>query len=262
MQVRLWGTRGSIPVSGPRYARFGGNTSCIEVRLGDVRIALDGGTGLRALGASGGPPPAAVLFSHYHWDHIQGVPFFRTAFLQGHDLLLAGPGDLEAVLRAQMTHPNFPIPLDFFQAELSFREVASDGALDVQGVLARSLVMPHPGGSVCYRLEAEGRSVVFATDVEHTPESYDALAAFAAGADLLIHDAQYTPEEAAGPHKGWGHSCWKVAAELARDAEVKQLALTHHDPERDDEGVLVLERLAREIFPDTFAAQDRQLITL
>ncbi len=272
MEIRFWGVRGSIAVSDPRFVRTGGNTTCVEISSQGERLILDGGTGLRALGEAmkGSPVDAMMLFTHVHWDHIQGVPFFGPAFHPASRLTLAGAttaaGTLEDALRAQMCPPQFPVTLDALGARVDFCAL-EPGVAFRRGPF---LILPerghHPDGVLSYRIEAEDRAVVFATDVEHGGRLDETLVALAAGADLLIHDAQYTPDEYAGhvgPNRaGWGHSTWAEAVEVARCSGVRRLALFHHDPTRDDDAMAVMEHRVRGEFPEAFAAREGTAVCL
>lgn len=262
MKVRFWGVRGSIAVSGPGFVRTGGNTSCVEVCADGHRLILDGGTGLRALGETLGftPGDTTVLFSHVHWDHIQGVPFFVPAYHPDARLLLAGAG-VRAALAAQMTAPSFPVGLGALRAALEFRELRSGEALEIGPFRVRPVDLEHPNGVLAYRVEAGGRSLVYATDTEHGAAVDPRLVTLAEGADLLIHDAQYTDEEYPR-HRGWGHSTWAQAVAAARLAGVGRLALFHHDPRRDDDAIAVMEDRARARLPGAFAAREGAEITL
>ncbi len=276
LRVRFWGARGSVPVSGARYLRAGGDTSCVELCCGGERLVLDGGTGLRALGAHLGPGPQrlTLLFSHVHWDHIQGVPFFGPAFHPGSSLELIGAQrdgrSLRAALAHQMQPPQFPIGLDAFAADLRF-SVATPGRSFARGPFTLTpLELDHPDGILAWRIAAGGRTVVYATDVEHDRAARGQLDArllrFAEGADLLIHDAQYSDAEYTGasgpPRRGWGHSTWTEAVDLARSAGVGQLALFHHDPARDDAALELLETAAQARFPATRAARAGEAVLL
>lgn len=278
MDIRFWGVRGSIAVSGPRYTRTGGNTTCVELSHDGARLILDGGTGLRALGESLGfaPLEATLLFTHLHWDHIQGVPFFGPAFHPESRLTLAGvpraTGTVREALAAQMRPPTFPVTLDRLVGARRFVDVPRTGPLEFGPFRVTPLEQDHPDGVVAYRIEAGGRSVVFATDCEHregageSSESARAMAAFARGADVLIHDAQYTTDEYFGrrgpPRLGWGHSTVDDAVAVARRADCGRLALFHHDPGRDDDAVEALERVARAHLPGAFAAREGEGLTL
>jgi len=272
MQVRFWGVRGSIAVSGEAYARTGGNTTCVEVIAEGERLVLDGGTGLRALGAAlgFGPTRATLLFSHLHWDHIQGVPFFAPAFHPESDLTFVGvaraSGTLREALAAQMRPPTFPVGLDRLVGAKRFIDVARDVAFEVGPFRVTPLDQAHPDGVAAFRVEAAGRAMVFATDCEHGVRIDDRLTRLTEGADLLVHDAQYTSAEyrgIAGPSRlGWGHSTVDDAVEVAQRAGVGRLALFHHDPTRSDDAVDLLEAAARARFTPTTAAREGATMTL
>lgn len=267
MQVRFWGVRGSIAVSGAEFLGAGGNTTCVEVVHEGHRLILDGGTGLQPLGASlGSPADATLLFTHVHWDHIQGVPFFAPAFHPESHLTFVGAPGLRDALASQMRPPLFPVTLDAFRARLTFLESRVEEPFEVGPFRVQALQMPHPDGVVCYRITAGGRSLVFATDVEHGEHLDRRLLDFAEGADLLIHDAQYTRAEYAGEQgpcrKGWGHSTWEQAVEAANRAEVDKLALFHHDPTRNDRALAVVESIAQHRHHGTFAAREGAVVAL
>lgn len=271
MKVTFWGVRGSIAVSGPRFAATGGNTTCVEVEHEGERLVLDGGTGLRALGESIGfrPVRATLLFTHLHWDHIQGVPFFTPAFHPDSDLTLMGvhreTGDLRDALSLQMRPPQFPVGLEALVGARRYVDVAP-GPFEVGPFRITPCEQDHPDGVVSYRIEAGGRSLVFATDTEHGGALDRRLIDLSEGCDLLVHDAQYTPDEYVGragpPRKGWGHSTWAEAAGVARTARAARLALFHHDPTRDDAGVATFEARAQALFEPTFAAREGLSVAL
>lgn len=266
MDVRFWGVRGSIAVSGDEYVGTGGNTPCVEVLHDGHRLILDGGTGLRALGTAlgFGPVRATLLFSHVHWDHIQGVPFFTPAYCPDAQLTIAGAdrdsGDIRDALAAQMTPPTFPVTLDVMGAQMRFNTLKSGQPWEDGPFRITPVDLQHPDGVYAYRVEAGGRSLVYATDVEHGDSLDLRLLRLAEGADLLIHDAQYTDDEyvgRAGPSKrGWGHSTWNQAVGAAAAADVERVALFHHDPMRGDAGVAAIEREARRLHSGAFAARE------
>ena len=270
MNVRFWGVRGSIAVSGGAFLKTGGHTTCLQLEHDDHILILDGGTGLGALGqtlrASCRPVNTTLLFSHLHWDHIQGVPFFAPAFDPRARLRFAGSPALRQALHAQMCAPMFPVGLDAFRATLAFDTVAPGDRFDVGPFHVTVGGMSHPDGVLVYRVEAAGRSVVFATDVEHGEHLDPALIKLALGADLLVHDAQYTTDEyvgASGPsHVGWGHSTWEQAVEVGRLAGVSRTALIHHDPARTDADLAHIEALAERTRPGTFAAREGDRVAL
>lgn len=265
VDVRFWGVRGSIPVSGAEYAA-GGNTPCVEISHAGHRLILDGGSGLRQLGAAqrGAPIDATLLFSHVHWDHIQGVPFFGPAFHPGSSIQIIGAaresGSVRDALARQMNPPTFPITLDALRARISWRDVIPGQSFEDGPFRITAIDMPHPDGVFGWRVEAAGKSVVFATDVEHGGEIWKALVDAAQACDLLIHDAQYTRDEYEGrggpPRRGWGHSTIEEATEVARRAEARQLVLFHHDPSRTDAQLLDLEMATRQVRPGTIVARE------
>ena len=250
MQITFWGTRGSIPAPGPDTMRYGGNTSCVEVRLNDnTLIVFDAGTGIRPLGKSllahPGPLQVYLFLSHMHWDHIQGLPFFAPAYVEGTELCILGPGGgytaLEQSICDQMRSPYYPIPMHAMAAYIRFVELSEGSVFELPGATVEVSGLNHPGRSLGYRLSAEGHVLVYATDNEpfgtalatqHLAEPPHLLHLMQ-HADLLIHDAQYTPEEYP-QYLGWGHSTYVHALQIAYKAKAKQLVLYHHDPSHSD----------------------------
>ncbi len=270
MRITFRGVRGSIASPGKETAETGGNTSCVEVDLGaDGRVVLDAGTGLRGLGddmmARGERCDVAILLSHYHWDHIQGLPFFVPLYVPGSRVeIIGGASGVMSVgetLVHQMRAPVFPVRLDEVGATITTREVRSGETFDVKGARARTVKLNHPGGVHAYRLDHGGHSMVYATDTEHYACVDPQLLTLARHADVLIYDAQYTPEEYGGK-VGWGHSTFLAATELARAAGVGRLVLFHHDPTRSDVMVCEIEARAREAFARTVAAREGETIDL
>jgi phosphoribosyl 1,2-cyclic phosphodiesterase len=267
LTVRFWGVRGSIPAPGPSTATYGGNTSCVEVRAGDELIILDLGSGLRALGESlGRDPVAASLFlSHYHWDHIQGLPFFGPAYNPASTLAIWGlprdGRDVRAVLAGQMIPPYFPVTLDALRARLSFHSLIPGEPVRVGQALVTAAELNHPNGAVAYRIEHGGKAVVYATDNEHGTRSDDALIALSRGAEAVIYDAMYTEEEYQASKVGWGHSTWLAGARIVERAGAKQLVLFHHEPTRSDEQLDQLLARAREHSRRTILAREGDVLS-
>jgi phosphoribosyl 1,2-cyclic phosphodiesterase len=262
--VTFWGTRGSIPTPGAHTARYGGNTSCVAVQgVGGQLVILDAGTGIRALGATlverqNGSVQADILLSHTHWDHIQGLPYFKPFFSPGSAVRIwgskQGSRTLDEILHLQMDPAVFPIPLTAAAAALTVEEVRPGSEFSVGAFRARTMQLRHPGTTLAYRLVpvAGGRSMAYVTDNELGPGgTYDRppnwrheLVGFLKGVDLLIHDGMYTPAEL-DSHRGWGHSSYEEAVELAIEVGAKRLALFHHEPEHDDRSLDALLAAAR-----------------
>lgn len=263
MQIRFWGTRGSIAKAGPQTVRHGGNTSCLEARAEDgTVVVIDCGTGAHGLGqtlAAEGVTRGHVLITHTHWDHIQGIPFFAPFFREGEWHVYGPRGlgqSLQDTLAGQMEYTYFPVTLEQFAAEIDYHDLV-EGTIRVGGIRVTARYLNHPALTLGYRLEADGAVVVYASDHEPyarelaaggvpEPGSEDAKhVAFCRNADLLVHDAQYTAEEY--PEKqGWGHSTMEYVVDVARAAGVRRLALHHHDPMRDDDAVDAIVERARE----------------
>jgi len=261
LQLRLWGTRGSIPTPVADNLLHGGNTSCIQVidpTHPETLLLFDAGTGIHALGSS--LPPTGntinIFFSHFHWDHIQGIPGFAP--LYGSNILhfhsTHDPAELQQVLQRQMSAPYFPIDFDATPSARTFAQILAP--TQINGITIEPFALHHPGGSTGYRISRNGATIVYATDHEHgNPEADARLLHAATNADILIYDAQYTPE--LYPHRiGWGHSTWLEATRLATRAQVKQLVLFHHDPTHDDATLHRIVDQAREHFPNTIAATE------
>lgn len=275
MRIKFWGVRGSIPVPGPETVEVGGNTACVEVRCDNSLIILDGGTGMRLLGQSllkQMPLEATVFFSHVHWDHIQGFPFFTPAFVRGNRFFLYGGNNvthtLEDTLAGQMDYPSFPVHLTEMGAQMSFHDLREGQVIRIgEHVQVTNARGNHPNGVFAYRIDFKGKSVVYATDTEHYSVVDPKLLRLAQGANVLIYDAMYLPEEYSGaqggmPKTGWGHSTYEHGVELARAAKVQKLVLFHHDPAHDDAMVAEKERRCRQVFPDSVAAREGLVLEL
>jgi len=276
-KLTFWGVRGSIPTLERNTWRYGGNTPCLELTTPNgTRFVLDCGTGLRMLGnqwkaENGGRAiEANVLVTHYHWDHIQGIPFFHPFFesqnrfhFYSFQSKFLGPGSLKQVLEAQLASPYFPVNASVMAAAREFHEVEGGAKWDVHGTQVTTAWLNHPQGCLAYRLDTTAGSVVYATDNEPGVAEMDAaLRQLAHGADVLIYDAQYSPEELATERRGWGHSSWLEGVKIARDAHVRNLVLFHHDPDSSDQVVDGYLSAARQEFPSTWAATEGMKITL
>jgi phosphoribosyl 1,2-cyclic phosphodiesterase len=245
MIVRCWGARGSIPVSGGQYLRYGGDTPCIEIRTGNGDIVIiDAGSGIRSLGNSlfaEGRHDFAMVFTHAHWDHIMGFPFFKPIYRKKTRIDLFGcpfaQESVRGIISRIMSPPNFPVPFEEIAAEIRYGESCRE-AVTIGGMAVSSIPLNHPNQGMGYRFEEDGKSFVFLTDNElgHRHPGgmdYSAYREFSEGADLLIHDAMYRPDDYPLT-RSWGHSVYTDALRLALDARVRRLGLFHHDPERTD----------------------------
>lgn len=243
MKVRFLGVRGSIPTPEPDRLRYGGNTTCLEIATPGSRepVIIDAGSGIRALGdqiMNRSPLRIHLLLTHFHWDHIQGLPSFAPLFQSGAEIkIYTQRPTLEAclLLAAQMADPFFPVTFDELASQVEFKQVECGKQFAIGSLNIEPFLLNHPQGAVGYRLESEGRVAVHASDHEAGVAEIDAgLVRAARGANLLVMDAQYTPEEY--PLKmGWGHSSYAHAADAAQAAGVKQLMLFHHDPAHSDD---------------------------
>jgi phosphoribosyl 1,2-cyclic phosphodiesterase len=273
MRLRFWGTRGSIAAPGPGTNHFGGNTSCIELTTDEGKhLVLDCGTGARVLGNhlvanASGPISASILLTHTHWDHIQGFPFFAPLFAPGNHFDVYGPEkchlSLHDVLSGQMEHHYFPVELDQLAARITYKDL-TEGTHEIAGLKVAAHPMNHPSPTLGYRFECNGVCVLYLSDHEPFAEGVWRQGAepglmesildpgdrkhaeYMKNADVLIHEAQYTPEEYVSK-RNWGHSTYAYVVELAAAAGVKRLFLTHHDPSHDDAFVADIERRARHL---------------
>lgn len=267
--VRFWGVRGSIPCPGPDTVRYGGNTSCIEIRCGDRTLIFDAGTGLRPLGAhldAIGPVDADLFFTHTHFDHTCGLPFFSSAYAKtnrfrfwaGH---LLPDHTLRYVLSEMMMAPLFPIPISVLGADISFHDFRAGETLQpIPGATIRTAPLNHPNGATGYRIEYAGRSVCYITDTEHVPGHPDqTVLGLIAGADLVVYDSTYDDKEFPS-HIGWGHSTWQEGIRLADTAKVKKLVIFHHDPGHDDATMDRIAAAAEKARPGTVVAHEGMIL--
>ncbi len=270
-KVKFWGVRGSIATPSARHIAFGGNTSCIEMKLGGRILIFDAGTGIRNLGhwmLRRGETTADLLLSHTHWDHINGFPFFSPAFRKNcsftiHAGHVADRGGIERVFRSQMAEPFFPVPLDKMGAQFTFTDFRAGATFSLgDGITIRTKPLNHPDGATGYRVDYAGKSVCYVTDTEHVPGKPDEnVLALIEGADLVIYDSTYTDREFEN-HVGWGHSTWQEGVRLCLAAGVRQLAIFHHDPDHEDPFMERLEAEARQMWTGALVARENMRINL
>ncbi|WP_137129105.1 MBL fold metallo-hydrolase [Rhizobium sp. FY34] len=270
-QVKIWGARGSIPVAGQDFLKYGGNTPCVEVRCGDYKLIFDAGSGIREAGLdmlADETRQIDVFFSHCHYDHIIGLPFFRPLYSpsivvnvwSGH---MAGIMTTAEMIKQFVSPPYFPVKLDICKASLNFRDFRAGDVLSPRpGISIRTFTLNHPGGCIGYRIEWGAKAVALVFDIEHQPGILDPTALeLMADADLAIYDSAFTESEM-DRYRGFGHSTWEQGVKLAKQAKTKKLMLFHHAPSRTDAEMALIERLAQEEFPATLAARDGMLLDI
>ncbi|MBI4969084.1 MAG: MBL fold metallo-hydrolase [Rhodospirillales bacterium] len=270
-KIKFWGVRGSIACPSPNHVVYGGNTSCVELSLGGRVIIIDAGTGIRNLGQDINRrklSDVTLLLTHTHWDHVNGFPFFAPCFRPdfrlhikaGH---LTAVGGIQNILASQMANPMFPVPLSALKADITYEDFrAGDTFKLYDDVVVRTAPLVHPNGATGYRIEYMGKSMCMITDTEHTPGKPDRnILDLIKGADLVAYDCTYTDDEY--PAKvGWGHSTWQEAVRLCHAADVKRLAIFHHDPDHDDQFMEALEDEARRLWASVLVARDNMELTL
>jgi phosphoribosyl 1,2-cyclic phosphodiesterase len=276
-KLSFWGVRGSTPTVDPATWRFGGNTPCLELIAPDgTQFILDCGTGLRMLGNRGTSPDTPhplethIFVTHYHWDHIQGIPFFAPLYAETNQFhfysyrsKFLGRDSLKQVFEAQMAVPYFPVDMSAMNAKRRFKEVTGGDTFKIGENEITTGWLNHPQGCLGFRIDTKAGSVVYATDNEPgDPKLDQSLRELAAGADIFINDAQYTPEQLATNRKGWGHSSWLDGVRVAKEVGAKTLVLFHHDPDSTDRIVDSILRHARDEFDSVFAASEGMVITL
>ncbi|MBF0537033.1 MAG: MBL fold metallo-hydrolase [Nitrospirae bacterium] len=246
MIVRCWGARGSIPVSGREYLKYGGDTTCIEIRTkNDELIIVDAGSGIREFGKRMLNEKRArfnLFYTHAHWDHIMGFPFFRPIYREGTVMDFYGcafsEGTLKDIVSTTMVSPHFPVKFDEIKAEFSYNSICNK-TVEIDSVVVSSIMLSHPNQGLGYKFVEDGKSFVFITDNELTYKhpgglDFDDYLEFSRGADVLFHDSEYVEEEY-GEKITWGHSVYKDSLTLAIEAEVKRFGLFHHNQNRTDD---------------------------
>ncbi len=272
MQIRFWGVRGSTPTPQSENMRYGGNTSCVELRVNNRIFIFDCGTGFRNLGKqltrefAGRPIEAHIFLSHFHWDHIQGIPFFAPLYDSRDNYFFFHSSSrsrgLQQAIEEQMADPYFPVDMTEMAAHRHFYHMEED-RLTFDDCVIRSRWLNHPQGCLGFRIETNAGTVVYATDNEPGKAVFDhSVRKLAEGADVLIYDAQYLPEEYEARKRGWGHSHWREAINVVLESGAKELVLFHHDPDHDDACIDSIVKEARSYYPRLRAAAEGMEIRL
>ena len=272
MQVKFWGVRGSTPTPQIENLRYGGNTSCVEVRIKQQLYVFDCGTGFRVLGKrleeefQNKPIYAHIFISHFHWDHIQGIPFFTPLYNNRENYFFFHSSNrtrgLQRAIEEQMADPYFPVDMSEMAAHRNFYDIEED-RISFDDCVIQSMWLNHPQGCLGFRIETEKGVLVYATDNEPGHPVFDKnVRKLAQGADVLIYDAQYLPDEYEAKRRGWGHSHWREAVNIAMESGAKELVLFHHDPDHNDACIDNIVKAARDYYPKVRAASEGMEIQL
>ena len=273
MQIRIWGARGACPTADRDKLRYGGNTPCVEVRTAAGGLfVIDCGTGFRGLGHAlekefkKKPIQAHVFLSHYHWDHIQGIPFFTPLYNPSNRVVFHGyafqAASMRAALEGQMTDPYFPVDMSIMAAQRHFVALEASDTVRLDDLTLHAKPLYHPQGCQGFRLECGGKVLAYASDTEPGDAAADRnVRELADGADVFIYDAQFLPSEMKRL-RGWGHSSWKEGVRIAKECGAKRLVLFHHDPERTDDEMDEMVEAASDKFDSVTAASEGQKLKL
>lgn len=268
--VRFWGVRGSIATSDADTARYGGNTSSLEIRCGERCVLLDGGTGLRYVGnelmSEGKPIDADLFLTHTHFDHVAGIPFFTPFFVPGNKFRIRAGHllpemTIQQVLQELMMAPLFPVPPEIFQADIEYKDFECGASIDLgDDIVIRTAPLNHPNGATGYRIEYNGRAICYITDTEHVPGELDQnILGLIQDADIVVYDSMFTEEEFTS-RVGWGHSTWEAGADLCDAGNVGTFVVFHHDPDHNDEFMDGVAKAAAERRPGTIVAREGMVL--
>ena len=271
LRIKFWGVRGSVSCAYPDYLEYGGNTSCVELTIHGRTVILDAGTGLPWLGndlLKRGVKEVYLLMSHFHSDHTNGFNYFKHIYIPEHTVrvraaLNYGELTVEDLIRAQLAENLHPVQYEHLPSTLDCQGFHAGDAFELfEGVHIQTYMLTHPSGCTCYRIEVDGKVLVYSTDTEHTPgETDEGLVEMMKDADLVIYDCTYTEEELPGK-VGWGHSTWNEGVRLCQMAGAKRMAMYHYSPDYNDDVVRRLESEAHAAWPGAFGAKEGMVIEL
>lgn len=277
LKVSFWGVRGSKPTPGKSTIQFGGNTSCVQIEAGDKNLIFDAGTGIAELGNKmmmvKGKKEGDIFFSHLHWDHIQGLPFFIPLYCPGNQFRLYGEDKkkikFQEVINKQMNSPYFPVTMGMMKADYEFMNIKPNQVIDLgEDIIIKTFEVNHPNGCLSYKVEKADSSVVYSTDTEPMKgQRRKDFLEFIRGTDVLIYDTHFTDAEYFGTGGyenkiGWGHSTWEEGTRISKEADIGYLILFHHKESRSDKEQREIELSAQKEFKNTIAAKEGMVITI
>lgn len=265
--VKFWGVRGSCPAPGKQTIVFGGNTPCIELKIGDKNLILDAGTGIRELGLNLQQNKKKldldIFITHTHWDHIQGLPFFKPLYDSNNDFTIYGYKDIDNLIINQFQTKFFPVPFDDLKSDIKFRILSGESFFNIsKDIKVYTMFTNHIGENLAYKFESDNKSICYLGDLEHKEELDSKLINFVKDADIIIYDAKYTNKEYFSSKSGLGHSTWQEAVKLAKFVEPKKIVLFHHSPFRSDRELEKIEKLAKATYQNTVVAKEGMVINL
>lgn len=265
--VKFWGVRGSCPTPGKQTIKFGGNTPCIEVTIGDRILIMDAGTGIRELGLNLQQNKqglnADIFITHTHWDHIQGFPFFSPLYESRNTFTIYGYKNIDKLIIGQFQKSFFPVQFDDLKSKIEFKILGNNNSISLNDeIMVTTMFTNHDGENLAYKLESDNKILCYLGDLEHSKKSDSALINFVKDADLIIYDAKYTAEEYLNSKSGRGHSTWQEGVKLAQAAEAEKLILFHHSPLRSDEELEKIEKLAQAAYNRAAVAKEGMVINL
>ncbi len=267
MEVFFWGVRGSIPTPGKDYAVYGGNTSCVEVRLNNHILIFDMGSGLKNLGDSlikRDIKNFDILISHFHYDHTCGLPFFKPAFLKDYNFTLrSGKKDIVNILSSQISSPSFPITINEFNANIKYENFnVGESFLLKENIEIKTFSLNHPDGAVGYRVENNGKIFCYITDHEHKVNRRDqALVNFIKNCDLLIYDCTYSDEDF-NRYVGWGHSTWQEGVRISKYSNAKKFFIYHHNPDNKDKDMKKIDKQSKKMGNNIIVAKEGMCVKI